>query len=48
MQREGEQSSRSIIIMKIGRPRQSRAMRAPLPTPGRMPEGSFSPTSSSH
>jgi len=41
MQREGEQSSRSIIVMKIGRPRQSRAMRATLPTPGRMLEGSF-------
>jgi len=41
MQREGEQSSRSIIVMKIGRPRQSRAMRAALPTPGWMPEGSF-------
>src|SRR5215469_4710183 len=39
-QREGEQSSRSIIVI-IGRPRQSRAMRATLPTPDRMPEGSF-------
>src|SRR5262245_12283401 len=27
MQREGEQSSRSIIVMKIGRPRQSRDAR---------------------
>jgi hypothetical protein len=41
MQREGEQSSRSIIVMKIGRPRQSGAMGATLPTHGRMPEGSF-------
>src|SRR5262249_16452683 len=27
--------------MKIGRPRQSRAMRATLPTPGQMPKGIF-------